>query len=209
MKWDVWWVYICQGSRRNPEVPPLWQGVSQWIMRHLNDEMTLQEILPPAKRLELPISSLAGELMIPEFTWLRTETVPASERLPLSLSPLTPSCSLQGCAHPLHPGRYFAHHWLTPSLPEPPALHSLFQYHLWIHSSPQTWGNWRTTTFILSQVLSTVQILVSRHIQRGVGFGGFRWTAASLQFTTVGTSPQMILMMFKPLTLSISHSQPI
>lgn len=96
-----------------------------------------------------------------------------------------------------------------PSVSEPPAFHSLFQYHLWIHSSPQTWGELNRAIFILSQVLSTVQILVNRHIQGGVGFGGCRWTAASLQFTTVGTRPQIILMMYKPLTFSISHSQSI
>lgn len=65
------------------------------------------------------------------------------------------------------------------------------------------------TTFILSQLLGTVQILVSRQIQQGVGFGSCRWAAASLQFTTVGTRLKMMIMMFKPLTISNSHSQPM
>lgn len=42
----------------------------------------------------------------------------------------------------------------------------------------------------------------------GVGFrGGRRWTAVALQFAPVGKSPSMILEMFKPLTVSVSHNE--
>lgn len=65
MKREVWWVCIHQDSGGNAQVPPLWWGVSHWmlwIMRHLNDAMTLQESLTPAKMLQLPVTSPAGEL---------------------------------------------------------------------------------------------------------------------------------------------------
>lgn len=42
----------------------------------------------------------------------------------------------------------------------------------------------------------------------GVGFrGGRGWAAVSLQFAPVGKSPSMILEMFKPLTVSVSHNR--
>lgn len=119
--------------------------------------------------------------------WERTKRQDPLQGLPLSLSPSLGSAG----AVPLPSAP-------SPWMSEPSAFQSLFWHNLWTHSSPEIGQQ----PLYLIPGSNHNPNSIGRQFWGGVGGSGCRWAAAA----TVGKNPPVILEMFKPLTISCSHT---